>query len=151
MTVTKPGGVPHDQFAQFVSSLEQQFGAQFDTFWKSMEGQIEAGEESSAAAPTRHLGKDVQVRLGQRAPIETSRESEDLCISVWMTDATFDIGGKSVTSLQVQTSAALYVNGRLLVIFGYRTYENESDVTALKDPTRSWADRIAASNERPSD
>jgi len=147
MTATRDGGVSQEQFDAFVSSLEVQFGDQFEAFWESHKAELDASLDRARAAAGELVGREVKLELGQHAPIETIRASARLFLTVWLSRTRGQVAGKEVDSSQVQTSAALLVRGRVLVLFGNRRYEDGADVETLKALTRDWATMILTANE----
>ncbi|MCP3981152.1 MAG: hypothetical protein GY716_17780 [bacterium] len=142
MTASKGGGISQAHFDAFATQLETMFGAQFEKFWqenkKAIGEQIERAEVEGAA----FIGADVELEVGQMAPIETTRVAENQVTSVWMTQGGGTAAGVTISIKQVQTSTALLIDGRVIVLFAYQRYEKPSDADALKTLTQQWVDGI---------
>ena len=57
-----------------------------------------------------------------------------------------EVAGETIESRQVQTSTALLINGRVIVLFGYQRYRDAADIESLKALTFKWIQGIAELN-----
>jgi hypothetical protein len=146
MTASRNGGISSLQFDSFAKQIETTFRDQFEQFWKSREADTDAQVNRASETASRFLGSEIKLELGQSAPIEVTRLSDTEITSVWMTQASAKVQGKTISSRQVQTSTVILVKGRVLVLFGYQRYKDAADVESLKQLTAQWVKGITELN-----
>ena len=146
MTVSRNGGISQAQFDAFATTLETKFGDQFEEFWQSRKADIDANLDRAEGSLSEFLGSEVELEIGQPAPLETTRVSDTEVMSVWMSKMSGTVEGQTIVSRQVQTSTALLVKGRVIVLFGYQRYKDAADIESLKKLTAEWVNGIAELN-----
>ena len=69
----------------------------------------------------------VNFELKSTVPLGIFQESSTHYSSLWRSSGSVEMDGETIHNTQYQTSSAVFLNGRIIILFAYMTRENESD------------------------
>lgn len=142
MKGTIRGNVTPTQFAAFSQSLKKSLDDLAARVPPSISEQIDRANASLSAT----YKTSIRTTLEGITPLGAYDEGPNRISTVWLVNATQEVGDQSVDDFQVQISSTLLVSGRAFVLFTYGKFDGPSDVERFKNVARGWATQFLEAN-----
>lgn len=142
-------GVSPRRWKKFKSNVRTVYDNMWEEFSKKY---LNSGVIEDAGDALSQVTKlSAEMKIESMVPLETYKDTNTVMSTLWFVSATNIIDGKKYPNTQFQTSSAIYLKDRIIIVFVYMTKKKESDAEFLMELTDQWVEELIRINEEDFD
>jgi len=138
---------------EFLSLTEVQFKelrtairSQFYTMFEEQRELIDKLADNAGRSISKTNGEDVNYNVGDIVPLGIDSETDTSIIASGLTTHRVTVGGESTEDITAATWCTLLVNGKVISLYVYKTYNEASELEWTRQMTQSWTNSILSAN-----